>query len=436
MATDRPYIKLSEVQVTDKTLTTKLDVSKEVEKFLNSDTLTFTYDVPIADVDRSILQVPAVAQMVALGWTLGVDVYVDQLDERFFGGLDVIRATMRRAYPKICFDSQLHVGDIVHNEFHNSAHGLLFTGGVDSTTSYVRNKDKTPNLILVRGLQPELSREGVWGQYQRRMQDFADEQGVQINFIHTNLRDFVDEVALNERYHRYMLHSWWTFRHSIVTLAACAPVTAVKDIKTLIFASTFTEAFPYSWGSHPSIDEHVVWADVGVVHDGFEIGRQDKISKVVAGFVNQYLAEHDRYPYLQICNLVDFDSGYTACGACDMCFQAIAGLLLGGIDPATCGWPMDENVLPRGKQALAGGRDALRSVGAIAVWKDIQSKIPAEVEDDRYGSKPFFDWLRDFDLAPFEKRILERPIHRRVLGPVYRALPKGVRDVLRRSVRA
>lgn len=40
--------------------------------------------------------------------------------------------------------------------------GLLFSGGVDSLASYIRHREKKPNLIMIWGADIPISQEGFW----------------------------------------------------------------------------------------------------------------------------------------------------------------------------------------------------------------------------------------------------------------------------------
>ena len=133
----------------------------------------------------------------------------------------------------------------------------------------------------------------------------------------------------------FKIKDWWgSVSHGLTLLGLVAPLTALKKIKTVIIAATHTKDFKEPWGSHPLIDNNIRWADVRVIHDGYELSRQKKI--------RYYIIRYPHYlPYLRVCY---FSRNNYNCGYCEKCLRTIIALILEGINPTrTCNFNVNIN---------------------------------------------------------------------------------------------
>jgi len=113
------YIKMEELKVIkNRLLLFKLSYSKNVKKYFLNDLFYAEYDEDIRNASKSILQVLFVSNLINVAWAI---------------------------------DADIHVEKVVSNSFSDKGYGLLFSGRIDSATSYIRHKNKKPNLIKVWG---------------------------------------------------------------------------------------------------------------------------------------------------------------------------------------------------------------------------------------------------------------------------------------------
>lgn len=224
------------------------------------------YDRDISKIDASILRIPAVATMIGAAWIIGADVHVESLDDKYVEGLNQIKHVMKKWYPKLPFTSQL-VTETVLNSCPAERFGLVFSGGLDSVTSYIKHRDKNLTLITVSGRGERIS------PYNRKeLNSFLPKQTTH-NLIETNV-----EQVLNLQYidQKFCLNWWINIAHGIVLTSLCAPITCVEGIGTLFISSSFAVESNFVWGSHPLVDNKIRWANTKVVHDSFELNRQKK----------------------------------------------------------------------------------------------------------------------------------------------------------------
>jgi hypothetical protein len=416
-----PSIRIEESKILgNRRLSFKFSYSEEIKKYFLSNCFWVEYDEDINDVSPSILEIPAVSNILPIAWATGSNIYVKELDKGYLESVNKIKAVMKRWYPELSFSANIDVEKIVSNSFGNKGHGLLFGGGIDSTASYIRNKSKKPNLIIVWGADIPLDREEFWRKVKKKYRDFANHENVNIAFIKTNMRQFLNEKLLTLRFGRYLSdHSWWGgLHHGIGLLGLCAPVSVTRHLGTILIAASHTQRLiEYPWGSHPLVDNKISWADVKVIHDSYDLTRQEKIHHII----KPYIESSDSSPLLRVCwsQFQDFN-----CNECEKCSRTIAGLLVEGIDPNKCGFKIDSKVLGNIKQNLVEKKFIL-SPGKVFLWKNIQEHIPEKMANHSlYGCKEFFEWIKDYDFSENLRR-------EHFLLRVYHKIPENILKVIK-----
>ncbi len=365
-----------------------VEYSKGIKRYFSSRVLYAVYDESIGNVDESILNIPAISVLAPVAWAIGADLYVNVLDSDFLKSLEKVRSVMRAWYPKLPFSTEIHTKEVM-NKIESSRYGLLFSGGVDSTSSYARHRKERPNLIMIHGSDIPLSEEAFWRKVSEHYRRFAKVEGVEINFIRTNMRQMLNERLLDAEFGRYGWdYSWWgSFSHGIYQLGLCAPLTSAKNIGRLLIASTCTPKFNIPWGSHPLIDENISWAGVEIIHDGFEMSRLEKINQSIKRFIE----ESGRLPTLRVCHsqFKQFN-----CNRCMKCYRTILELLLANIDPNGCGFHVTAASLEDLRRKLIDKEIKLDEI-ELYYFRDIQENIPSKPP----AYEEFFEWLRGYDLS-------------------------------------
>jgi len=394
------YIKIEQLKILEnRLLLYKLSCSPRIKKYFLSNSLYVKYDDKIPDINLSILFIPAVSSLITLAWAFGADIHVKELDKTYLESLEKIKSVMIRWFPKFTFSTNIDVEKIVPNTFCNDKYGLLFSGGVDSTASYIRNRDKRPNLIMIWGQDIPLNQKTFWRRVRDTYKQFADQENLGINFIETNMRYALYEELLSAKFGRYTLrNSWWVdISHGIWLLGMCAPLTLAEPIGTILIAATYSrhQAINYPHGSHPLIDNKMSWANVKVVHDGDELSRQQKIK-----LIKNYIRTTHHHPFLRVCWSIDEDKSRDLnCTKCEKCLRTVTGLVLENVDPQKCGFNVDKNCFVRLKQSLEKNKLKMTPTTAFFYWADIQKHIPKTINHNMYNSKQFFRWFKFFDIS-------------------------------------
>jgi|GEM_PF-974637 len=405
------YIRISQVKAVDNKLIIKLDLSDDIRKFFLRDNFVIQYDKRIDEVDESILTIPPLFVVAPIAWAAGANVYVDRLDQSSLNSLLRVRPVFREWY-NFSSSGAVIVKDLVDNKFNNKQTALLFSGGLDSTASYIRHKEENPTLItLLRG-ETYSYEDAYYNNVKNTSLKFAKDEGVKIHFIRTDLWDTHSNVLNNKLLTRHfgVLDWWMKVSHGLMILGLSAPLTT-KNIGTVYLASTFARDYKARTGngSHFLAHTDISWADIKVIYDVAELTRQAKIKYI--------LKENQGYcKNLRVCSPVTNPGYYknsnlqsypTNCGICQKCVENIIALMLEGMDPVQCNFDIDKNVLDYVKRLFK--TRSLRSMAGEApeFYKDIQRHISNTICDaelnQRYKTKKFFEWFKNYDISTYKK---------------------------------
>lgn len=392
VAAENSYVKIREIRVEKNRIICNFDFSPDLERFFNTNLFFAEYDGNLENIDESILTIPPLATVITIAWATGADIYLENIDKNFLNSLDKIKPVFEKWFPQFSFSTRIKVKNVILNEIDSNNftnYGLFFSSGVDSLSSFIRHIDKTPTLISIWGADVPLSEPVFWDQVKSRIENFAKENGVKNHFIKTNGREIVNDHILADEYG--IKDGWWgEVSHGMFFCGICAPLTMLERIETIFIASSFSENnHKEPWGSHPSIDNEICWANTKIIHDAYELGRQEKIKYV--------LKENQEYlKYMRVCHS---QFSKLNCGSCEKCLRTITCLVLEDIDPNQCNFDVGPSILDLIKIYIINGFIPIR----IANWKNIQDNIPLDLNELKlYDSKEFFKWFSEYDFGEYQ----------------------------------
>ncbi len=384
-------IDLIRLNISNNKVQFKLDIPKPLRKYFLSNSSYVQYDssIDLGRIHNGILAIPVVSVLAPVSWAAGADIVVPELDATYLKSLKTVKEVYRNSHYPFSFSGDIRAGTEVTNEFGRKRTGVLFSGGVDSLTSYLKHKNEKPDLISIWGVPDIPPFEKAFGsKVYADILDLANRDGVQAFQVKTDMLMNLNRELLSKDF-----GVWW-YPHAAVglfLLSLCAPITAIRGTGTIMIASGLTEEYQGRSGTSPSTDNKVSWADVNVIHDSYELSRQEKI---------RYLCQKENLPYLshlRVCNETARASK-TNCGNCEKCMRTMISLLLEGVDPNKCNFTLDESSLRYIRDSLIKGRIHL-SEAVLSIWRDLQKHIPEEINADIFGSREFFAWLRTYDLS-------------------------------------
>jgi hypothetical protein len=166
------------------------------------------------------LNIPAVTTLALVAWAIGADIYVKELDETYIESLSRIKSIIKRVYPNFSFSTQINAEKVISNKFSNEGYALLFSGGLDATTSYIRHRSKKPQLISIWGNDILPKQTIIWEKCKKKITDFAEQEKVKTHFVKTNVHSFMYENLLSVEFGLWL---WGRVSHGPTMLSLCAP---------------------------------------------------------------------------------------------------------------------------------------------------------------------------------------------------------------------
>jgi hypothetical protein len=374
----------------------------EYNKYIKTPELFIEYDTEI-NTDDSILNIPLLANVLPLAWLTGSDVHVRCLDKDFKESMDRLQRFFKPIFPWAPFSTEIEVNELVENKIQvpdkERRTALLFSGGADSMYSLLSNMDHKPRLIMNWGIDdfPYPERRSHWEKTLDVYRDFARREGLDFNLIKTNASQILDSRRIGHRFHRELYNGMIraALQHSLVLLPLAAPLSFNK-FDHLIIASTFIPSYDFQKNPRaavPQADEMIVWANLNVSHDGFNLSRNEKI----AGVISEYFKTNPTI--LRVCLRSPYIDGMINDSACEKCLRTIASLTLAGVDPNTCGFHVDESTF----QSMKSYWENVKISHPGYHWAQIKNSIPEDIKQDFYGSREFFEWFRGFDFKTTKK---------------------------------
>ncbi|MDQ2052041.1 hypothetical protein RBH26_16310 [Natronolimnohabitans sp. A-GB9] len=403
------------------TLEADVTTSADLERFVTDEPFRTDYDVPIEDVPDGVLVIPVLAQVCPVAWANGADVYVDEVDATFASALADVEESLCRMHDFLEGGTLYAKETIDPDPDAGGESGLLFTGGVDSTCSYVRHREESPTLISIRGwtITPDPADDEDWAHLRERVSAFADDHDLETAFLESNMLSFLDHAMLLAHYKRYVDGAWYSsVGHGLGLLGLCAPMAYARGMDDLYVAATHWEGIDLEWGSRPDIDDHVRWAGTQCHHDSYDLTRQERLD-VIADFVR----EEEPGLQLQTCN----DRMDGNCGECEKCYRTAVGLRLAGLDPTDHGYPFADEDYREIRTALEDGRWVLGQDERY-MWADIRERART-TDPSSSAEAAFFEWLDETDLGDLVSES-GPPLSHRLLRAGARNAPASVYNVV------
>jgi hypothetical protein len=183
----------------------------------------------------------------------------------------------------------------------------FFTAGVDSFYTALRHRSEIDALVYVRGLDVALDDPALDALVCAGVQSAADELGLPLVVVRTDIRRFSDRYSHWEHYHG-------------AALASVAHLLAAR-FSTVYVPASQSYAYLSPLGSHPLLDPLWSSEDVELVHDGCEASRLEKVEVIAA--------EPAARRWLRVC--WENRRGQYNCGRCEKCLRTMVSMRALGV---------------------------------------------------------------------------------------------------------
>jgi hypothetical protein len=405
-----PHVRIEGPNIHGDTLLFKV-LYHEHLPFLVSNVFYARYDFSLEEIPPSVLSIPILGFLAPLGWLTGAEISAREVDSTYLSSLSAVAQEFRRLYPALKLSGTIMADPTpTPHGWDRGKYCVLYSGGVDSACTLIRNQEKKPSALTVLG-SPDLPLEDdrYLSMVRERTQQFTGALGVESHLVETNALGMVNQQAIREHFRGKLKIGWWEeLAFGLFYLSASAPYTYYRKIGNVLIGSSNTAQDQVPWGSTPMTDEKVGWGDIKVIHDSYDLTRVDKLRQVIL----PYAAQHGGAFPLRVCigrRSVIADGGQLNCGECAKCMMVEMGLILLGADATEFGFNISPAALTDLRRELEAGR--FGRAYDPTTWSFIKAKSkspPTELTSKHPGLREFLDWFATWDERTRRRGILNR----------------------------
>lgn len=392
---------LDSIEVKRNVVLYNFSCSKELEAMFRTRQMFLEYQEDMSAVPQSMLSIPFIASILGVAWLENANIYVDELDRTYYYALREVREAYRDMYDLANLKGRVVPCRIVENRIETSKESLLlFGGGVDAHCSYLRNRDSVSRIMNIQGWFQSIDGQDKAADADRNhCHDVASRMNLSFDYVRSNFARVVNSKVFNEKHQKLLGDTWWHgLQHSMAFISIAIPLAFKHGISNIIIASSCTKGRVKPCASFITTDSAFRFAETGgVLHDAFELSRQQKMGVIVT------YQKISGLPYpLKVCSFNDCN-----CCECEKCFRTIIEIIAEGGRIQDFGFPIQtplkeyfDDVMKRrlGLWGMSFERDIY--------WKDTMNRMRENY--DQIVEKIFVDWFLHFDFDKEHKRSLRR----------------------------
>lgn len=397
-------IVLDHISVEGNLVTYSYYTTPKLDVYFTTKQMFIQYEEDVTNVPVSILSIPFVNTMAGLSWLSGAMLFVDEIDETYYESFK----QLKRAY------SELHSAQlkgmfvpsrIVKNEIRDLAGKslLLFGGGVDCHTSFLRHRNEISHILNIYGWLKDVNEVNAVDESDKRtVGEYAESMGVEAVHVRCNFASQFNLSEIDKSLCGPIIGTayWYGFLHPMAFLSIATAFAWNHGIATLMIASSFTkDRADVHCASFITTDREFIFATQGhTLHDGFELNRQDKVRTIV-----EYQRQSGKPYRLQACSFNDHN-----CCECEKCFRTITELVAENAKPQDFGFVNIQGSLKQHWERIVNRDVALWGTGKENYYYYYYSAKRMRENYANIEDKEFVDWFLNFDFDKAKKEGLKR----------------------------
>lgn len=397
---DMTALILESVSVAENLVKYNFSCSKELDHFFTTKTMFIEYEDSVEDIPLSILTIPFVNCMLGLVWMVDCELFVDEIDKTYYNSIKNLKTAYEELHNYPHLKGLFVPSKLVDNKIEKSEKSLLlFGGGIDCQSSYLRNSNKISYVLNIYGWLKDLEENNrVDISDKRQTETFALSMGVIPLHARSNFASQFCLAEIERKLTRKIGTSYWfAFLHSMAFISIATPVAWKKGISEIIIASSYTKGRANRHcGSFITTDSEFRFAKEGkVLHDGFELNRNDKVALIVK-YQKQLNAPYN----LQVCSFNECN-----CCVCEKCFRTIVDIISLGGNPKMFGF---ESYSQEHWEKIVNDNIALWGVEKEAYYYYHNTAKKMRENYERIEDKKFVDWFLSCDFVKMRRIALKK----------------------------
>lgn len=395
------------------------EATGKLNKYFNTNKFFVDYEQDVSNVPKSILTIPFVASLVPLMWLTDTVMWVEELDRTFYDSVFKIQSAYQRLYSHYPLKGNLVPAKLIDNVYIPERKSLLlFSGGIDANTTYIRIKDSNPLLFNIQGWYKNRNDNDFAADADiRDISAFAQRETLNFTFAKSNFAVLVNTYVFDKEIKKRLGDSWWHgFQHSMAFISIAIPLAYLLKIERIYIASSVPMGEYVKCASYITTDSEFKFATVGgCVHDGSELTRQDKVHVLV----NYAKQTNEEYP-IRVCSFNDHN-----CCECDKCFRSILGIVAEGGDIQKFGFIVNNSLKEHFGTIMAERAHTFNIKGESSLhWPAIIKKMKKNY--DIIEDKEFVDWFLTYDFEKARKIALRKYYYTNFLKIIARKIKNQI----------
>lgn len=393
-------IKLNKIEVKNNLVKYYFNVSDGLKDYFTNNYLFIEYsdDICLEKIPNSILVIPFISSILPLIWVTDSVMWVNEVDKTFYRSLSRIKNAYQDIYDYFPLKGSLIPAQIIDNDFQVNRETLvLFSGGLDAHTTYLRNQTLNPLLFNVQGWYKENTDEknNVADIDIKDITRFSSNEKCDFRYAKSNFATILNSRKFDSKFKKKTGDSLWHgFQHSMAFISIAIPVCYYYGVRTIYIASSFTIGDYGRCASYPTTDSEFEFADLGrVIHDGFELSRQDKV-KIVVEHQKKMNSDYQ----IKVCTFNEEN-----CTMCEKCVRTMLGIIAENGDITKFGFNVEGNLLNHFKSLFENNIVFFDVQGESKKhWGYIKNRM---IENyDNISEKELVDWFLNVDLVKIRKK--------------------------------
>lgn len=392
---------LKQVNVEKNYVEYKFEVRGKLKKYFTTDTMYIKYSTDVSDIPISILNIPFVSTVLPLMWLTDTVLWVKEIDKTFYDAT----YRLKEAYQNLYNYYQLK-GNFISANYKNNSYEvkreslLLFSGGMDAHTTYIRHIDTNPILCNIQGWYKSLSDTNRAAEADfKDISEFAKIEKRQYEYVKSNFALLIDAKYFDKHITKRLGDTWWHgFNHSMSFISIAIPLAFKFGVHNVYIASSVPMGEYVHCASYVSTDSEFKFAQFGgCIHDGSELTRQDKAHIIV-----EHVKKLDRNYPIRVCSFNDKN-----CCACDKCMRSVLGITAEGGDVRKFGFNIKGSLKEFYENEIETNMIQHRVEGEGSLhWPAIRERMKENYDSFNTEQKEFVDWFMNYDFLKKRKKAI------------------------------
>ena len=241
MIKTKSQVILKKMIINEREVIYKFKLCGEAKKYIKKDVMRISFDFDIANIPKSILIIPFISNFLPVCWTFDMLLYVDEIDKVFYSSLNYIRNAYRDMIGEIAFNGDIICNRVILNENDSSNKRLqMFSGGVDSLSTYISHKDEDLDFFYLWGSDINYSNDKAFYKVKEFIDNIATQENKKVYYVKSNFRDIIYYDNINSFIEPLINDNYWhAIQHGIALLGHASLVAYYINADIIYIPATF-----------------------------------------------------------------------------------------------------------------------------------------------------------------------------------------------------